>query len=462
MSITHENNSKITPPHICNIAVEGYKSFSEKRSMDVRKLTILTGLNSSGKSSILQPLLLMKQTLEESYDPGPFLLNGPHVKFNKLSQIFSRASKSNRFGVKISLSSGSSSELIYKKDKDSLIIEKAVYNSGSKEVKFHSKMSEKAIFRQDSDLKTLKSIFSHQFGKSVKDSPSDKGDPKGEATIKIFRDRCFLNVGVFLASEPENRPIQFTNVPEIREKILSTIHVPALRGNPKRLYPKTAIESRYPGTFEHYVASIITQWMETQNPKLNDLNSALRDLGLTNEVRTTRIDDTSVELEVPLLPIKSLETNKDWINIVDVGFGISQTLPVLVSLLVAKEGQLVYLEQPEIHLHPKAQFDLARILVKAAKRGVNVVVETHSDLLLIGIQTAIAKGDLSSEDAVFHWFERDNFGVTNISSTTLNKDGTYAQEFPIDFDRVYLKAQSDYLDASASHIFENDGSEVQE
>lgn len=461
MPISHENNSKPAPPYISNIAVEGYKSFSEKRSIALRKLTVLTGLNSSGKSSILQPLLLMKQTLEESYDPGPFLLNGPHVRFNKLSQIFSRASKSDRFRVKVSLSNGSSSELLYKRHKDSLIIEKAIYHSGSKEVKLHPDMSERAIFRQDPDLKVLKSIFSHQLSKNAKDPSNDKNDPKKVPTIKIFRDRCFLNVGIFFALEPENRTVQFTNIPEIRERIQSIIHVPALRGNPKRLYPKTAVESKYPGTFEHYVASIITQWMETQNPKLSELNNALRDLGLTNEVRTTKIDDTSVELEVPLLPIKSIEKNNDWINIVDVGFGISQTLPVLVGLLVAKEGQLVYLEQPEIHLHPKAQFDLAKILVEAVNRGVSVVVETHSDLLLIGIQTAVAKGDLSPEDTMFHWLERDNVGLTNISSTTLNKDGTYAQEFPIDFNRVYLKAQSDYLDASANQIFASDENEVQ-
>ena len=69
-------------------------------------------------------------------------------------------------------------------------------------------------------------------------------------------------------------------------------------------------------------------------------------------------------------------------NIADVGFGVSQVLPVLVALRAADRGRLVYLEEPEIDLHPRAQTKLADILADAAKRGVRVVAETHSTLLL--------------------------------------------------------------------------------
>ena len=71
-----------------------------------------------------------------------------------------------------------------------------------------------------------------------------------------------------------------------------------------------------------------------------------------------------------------------------------QTLPVLVALLAANDSELVYLEEPEIHLHPRAQAKLADILANAAKRGVRVVAETHSTLLLTAIQTLVAKGEL--------------------------------------------------------------------
>ncbi|MDM8529465.1 AAA family ATPase [Anaerolineales bacterium HSG24] len=68
-------------PGITAIGVEGFKSLQQYQSLEIRPFTILAGANSSGKSSILQPLLLLKQTLEAIYDPGPLLLY-PTVRSN--------------------------------------------------------------------------------------------------------------------------------------------------------------------------------------------------------------------------------------------------------------------------------------------------------------------------------------------------------------------------------------------
>ncbi len=75
---------------ITRITVGGFKSIVEEQSIEVRPLTILAGANSSGKSSIMQPLLLLKQTLEAPYDPGALLLNGPNVRFTLVDQLLSR------------------------------------------------------------------------------------------------------------------------------------------------------------------------------------------------------------------------------------------------------------------------------------------------------------------------------------------------------------------------------------
>jgi hypothetical protein len=74
---------------IRRIAVAGYKSIGEEQSIDIAPLTVLAGANSSGKSSMLQPLLLLRQTMEASYDPGPLLLDGPHVRFSKAEELLS-------------------------------------------------------------------------------------------------------------------------------------------------------------------------------------------------------------------------------------------------------------------------------------------------------------------------------------------------------------------------------------
>ena len=137
----------------------------------------------------------------------------------------------------------------------------------------------------------------------------------------------------------------------------------------------------------------------------------------------------------------------DLVSIADVGFGVSQVLPVLVALLVAKPGQLVYLEQPELHLHPRAQYVLAKILAETAKRGVKLVVETHSALLLLQVQTLVAKGDLDPNLVKLHWFSRsDNDGTTSIESADLDQNGAFG-DWPEDFGDVEWKAEGAYLDA---------------
>jgi predicted ATPase len=138
---------------------------------------------------------------------------------------------------------------------------------------------------------------------------------------------------------------------------------------------------------------------------------------------------------------------EDRVNIADVGVGVSQTLPVLVALHVAEPGQLVYIEQPETHLHPRAQFALAQILAAAAQRGVRVVVETHSSILLLGVQTLIAEGSLEADKVILHWFQREKDGRTKVCSAELDEAGAFG-DWPEDFDEVSLQTQSRYLDAA--------------
>src|SRR5262249_4230340 len=141
---------------------------------------------------------------------------------------------------------------------------------------------------------------------------------------------------------------------DIEEYLLSILHVPGLRGNPGRSYPVAAVGAKFPGTFESYTASVISRWeYEGSTGTLGRLFADLGNLGLTWKVTARKINDVQVELLVGRLPRPSRESSRDLISIADVGFGISQTLPVLVALHTASPGQLVYVEQPELHLHPR-------------------------------------------------------------------------------------------------------------
>lgn len=81
-----------TPLEITAIEVEGFKSIRQRQRLEMKPLTIIAGANSSGKSSFMQPLLLLKQTLESPFRPSVLVLDGNHVRFSDPAQLLSRCS----------------------------------------------------------------------------------------------------------------------------------------------------------------------------------------------------------------------------------------------------------------------------------------------------------------------------------------------------------------------------------
>ena len=272
----------------------------------------------------------------------------------------------------------------------------------------------------------------------------------------VGRSRCFLvATGAFPVADLRAATIGYPATEAFANSLQETIHVPGLRGNPEGAYRTSAVGDRFAGTFENYAASVIDQWQRTGDTRLAELGNALVQLGLTGSVEAKRVNDTQVELHVGRLLRRKRASAHDTVNIADVGFGVSQTLPVLVALLVARLGQLVYIEQPELHLHPKAQTALAPILAAAARRGVKVVVETHSTLLLRAIQTLVAKDELAPDLVKLHWFQRDEDGLTEITSADLDENGAFGQ-WPEDFDDVMLNTEAAYLGRGHTKIMNPD------
>ncbi|MEK0336610.1 MAG: AAA family ATPase [Nitrosopumilus sp.] len=428
---------------ITKITVSGYKSIAQEQSIEIRPLTILAGANSSGKSSIMQPLLLLKQTIDSPYDPGSLLLNGPNVRFTSGDQLLSRIGKKqtvNSFYVGIKSGLYDSVTFHFKKQPNKeLKIDKMTYIDKDEKAIIYRKMSHKDIESViPIDLRPLYEMISK--------------DSKKKAELIVTRNRFFLELGITQRTGKERRNIITISLAgKIEPYIRNLIHLPGLRGNPARTYPVTAVESSFPGIFQTYAASVIAQWQRDKNiNKLKKISNYLQKLGLTWRVTTKSISDTEVELRVGRLSDISEGKSRDLISIADIGFGVSQTLPILISLVAAEPGQLVYIEQPEIHLHPRAQIALAEVLADTANRGVRVVAETHSGLLLLSIQALLAEGKISPENVKLHWFERhDPNGYTNITSADIDKSGTFG-DWPEDFGQVDLEVQSRYLDAFES------------
>ena len=465
-----QRNNKVDPKEdqnegITSISVQGFKSIAEETGIEVRPLTILAGANSSGKSSIMQPLLLLKQTLEASYDPGPLLLNGPNAKFTSVNQFISRL-QNHPDGQTFSVAIGHERYQTHKiafvlTEEQTLEIGEMITSEGRRSLKLMPNQKaddlEKAISKFVPKKTTMPRL------------------PKG-LLWAVYRDRCFLGITILARKHTGESVFAGVAESEVIPTILSAvfsslvfralssilssphqelqrmIHVPGLRGNPERVYKRTATGPYFPGTFENYVATIIAHWQANNDVRLKTLSELLNDLGLTWKVSATAVDDTQIELRVGrhLKPARFFEKLRsrpeDLVSVADVGFGVSQVLPVLVALLIAEPGQLVYLEQPELHLHPRAQCQLGRILADAAKRGVKLIVETHSSLVLRSLQTIVAQRTLNPDLVKLHWFSRNDDGVTSIRSADLDENGAFG-EWPEDFGEVEMAAEGAYLDA---------------
>ena len=422
---------------ITAISVEGFKSIARRRRIEIRPLTILAGANSSGKSSIMQPLLLMKQTLDSTYDPGPLLLDGPNVRFTSVDQFLSRSAKSHKIRtLSVAIES-----------RDVLANHSVQFRFSSPEgrpleVRRLDYATTSCAEESEQAYHITRGMKSAKLHEVVRTMIPEFYRVYKEHPLEVATNRFFLEVAV----NPGSVTIPSQCSLSVRRHIQGVIHVPGLRGSRERVYRKfaPAPEHEFPDTFENYIASLVASWQEEGNGEIQQLGSMFSELGLTSGILATGINDVQAELRVSRM-LGPRQPRPDLVDIADVGFGVSQVLPVLVALLASERGQLVYIEQPELHLHPRAQHALAKILVDAANRGIRLVIETHSSLLLIQIQTLVAKGYIDPELVRLHWFSRDREGVTSIDSADMDENGAFG-EWPVDFGDVELEAHGAYID----------------
>jgi predicted ATPase len=460
-SANNDQNSQ-TEQGITRISVSGYKSLAEECSIEIAPLTILSGANSSGKSSIMQPLLLMKQTLESTYDAGSLKLNGANVRLTSTDQIFTKSPNNlfhsnDSFTTTLNLGKHKEIKSIFKRKNKikGIQIHSSIYRQKDVSIALYLDMTHESILNAFPN--DIREYFNNTYSGFV--------EVENKLWIGSYRSFLYIDILSLRLSGsnvvPSVKSLALVSLLRsfgidglclnMQTQIRRLIHVPGLRGNPERTYPIASISGGFTGTFESYVASIIHHWKISKDKHLKQLGEALQTLGLTWKVEAKQIDDTQVEVRVGRLKNKGNSQSTDMVSIADVGFGLSQTLPVVVALLVAEPEQLVYLEQPEIHLHPRAQANLAQLLVDAANRGVRVVVETHSELLIRRVQSLIAEDKIAAEKVKLHWFSQDDNGFTKVTTAELDETGAFG-DWPEDFSEISLQEESRYLDAAESKL----------
>ncbi len=146
----------------------------------------------------------------------------------------------------------------------------------------------------------------------------------------------------------------------------------------------------------------------------------LRDLGLIYDFGLRPLAENRKEYEVRV----QRSAGAPWVLITDVGFGVSQILPVLVLCYYAPEGATLIFEQPEIHLHPSVQAGLADVFIDAIKtRKVQIILESHSEHLLRRLQRRVAEEAISVEQTALY-FVSETGGKSEIEPLQMNPYGS--------------------------------------
>lgn len=168
--------------------------------------------------------------------------------------------------------------------------------------------------------------------------------------------------------------------------------------NRKQVVTQSLIADTASVTLEHQV----NYWLG----KLFGINNTIRDLGLSN----------SLSMELSLGKCKSVRPYH-------MGSGVSFAIGVLVSCLSASPDDVVIIENPEIHLHPKSQSDLTEFLCFAANAGIQIILETHSDHVFNGIRKSIVKNEIANTDVAVHFFQLDENALSTSTAIALNEHG---------------------------------------
>ncbi len=181
-------------------------------------------------------------------------------------------------------------------------------------------------------------------------------------------------------------------------------------------YQMTKSDYKVGGYGENYIDQML-RWYENRSTAYKGLLADLRSLDLLNAVDIKKLDGGRFELRVQAKPGGPL------VSIADVGFGVSQFLPILVADRQLSKGSTFIVAQPEIHLHPNVQAKLSDYFVRKVKiQNKRYIIETHSEYLLNRLRLLIIKGEIATEDVAVYYFENTSKG-TEKYTIEFTKDG---------------------------------------
>jgi predicted ATPase len=348
-----------------SIRIENFKIFRDV-SLQIRPLTVLTGFNSAGKSTVIQALLLTSL----GYKSVNVALNGPYgLALGEALDILNSAASESE--IRVTLSAESREEQL------------------------------KLVVPNDRAV-TLTAVASSR-------TSADESFP---LRIDTYLSAERLGPRDLLEVAPSNE-----GVVDVGAQGQFTAHVLAqrerLRVHSRLHHPKAESSITLAGQVEAWLSDMVrpVRVQATWLPGTSAAMIRFREAPVSAEaVLPPPAAEASPESELPT----------EWMRPSNVGFGLSYALPVIVAGLTAEPGSIFIIENPEAHLHPAGQSRIGHFLALVASSGVQTIVETHSEHVVNGIRLAVAKyGDLDSELAIFHFF-----GEADISTMSVSAAGT--------------------------------------
>lgn len=319
---------------INNLTIKNFKCF-ESLNVELSNLNVFAGINSMGKSSVIQAILLLRQAYEMDTLTKGLHLNGELTQIGTGYDLMYRNSSQDEVSIEV-LADGDTTKWEYKYTKDSDFQELKFTNASQEQIK---KIN---IFNPTFSYISAERIGPQRYYKQSYHEIYEKNQVgfKGELFADYLAKRG-------LTDKVENKQVLFND------------------------------------TSDEHLLYQTQEWLSVISPGVHINPHQYQEAGLVGiEYTVYGADYTPV----------------------NVGFGLSYVVPIIVSLLKAKSGDLVIVENPEAHLHPKGQRKMGELIARAASGGVQVILETHSDHILNGIRLSVKKGVISRNNIRLNYF----------------------------------------------------------
>ncbi|MFT6938413.1 MAG: putative ATPase, partial [Saprospiraceae bacterium] len=347
---------------IIEISLQNFKIFKDKTTFPLRQLNLLTGVNGGGKSTLLQSLLLMRQSIEHDERTTNIIFNGSCVElgtFMDMKNLETPRKEAIVFEFKVSLNQSN------KKWEGEI---KYILNPSKLEDALATSIAKIIIKKPESNESQINPI-------------TDANIILNNLTpIRILEYEYDANMFYTDTYNTYDNAINFHKIH----------YIAADRIGPKPYYEKTTL-GKFPnvGPRGEHTANILYRFEdELVNDKLYLGKDAKTLMQQTEEWLKKILGGAKLELKgkerehTVLNLLFNTEDSEGRYRPSNVGFGYTYILPIVVSGLIAKSGEILIVENPEAHLHPKAQSELTKFLALVASCGVQVFIESHSEHVL--------------------------------------------------------------------------------